>query len=177
MDQKITPFLWFDHEAEEAAKFYVDLFNNAPGSRKKSEIENVSRYNKAGAEASGRKKGSVMTVSFTLDGKGFAALNGGLLPRRSESESRLQTIVNPVSFVIDCKDQKEIDYFWEKLSEEGEAGICGWINRDRFGMTWQMVPSALQELLDNSDPEKAERAMGALMTMKKIVIAELEKTL
>lgn len=163
---KITPFLWFESQAEEAAKFYVDLFNNAPGSRKNSVMGSVMRYDKAGAKASGRPEGTVMTVSFELEGQEFAALNGGDYFKFSGA----------ISFVINCKTQAEVDYFWEKLSEGGEAGVCGWINRDKFGVTWQVVPAALNELLGDPDPAKSGRVMEAMLKMKKIDIVQLQRT-
>ena len=163
--QKITPFLWFNTNAEEAANFYVSLFNNSPHSSEKSKIKTVSRYDKASAEVSGMPEGSAMVVEFDLEGQTFTAINGG--PQF--------TFSGAVSFVIDCADQEEIDYFWEKLSEGGEAGQCGWINRDKFGVTWQVVPSVLPKLIGGSDPEKSGRAMKAMLEMTKIEIADLEK--
>ncbi len=165
--QKITPFLWFDTRAEEAAKFYVSVFKGNPASSDgRSEITKVNRYDKAGAQASGRPEGSVMVASFELNGQEFVALNGG--PHFKFSGA--------VSFVINCETQEEIDYFWQKLSEDGgEAGQCGWINHDKFGLTWQVVPTILNELLGDRDPAKSQRVMQAMLGMTKIDIAGLKK--
>ena len=160
--QKVSPFVWFDTQAEEASNFYVEVFSKIfPDSK----INEVVRYPKAAEEVSGKPAGSVMTVSFTLGGLDFTAINGG--PHLKLSGG--------VSFVIDCKNQEEVDYFWDKLSEGGEAGQCGWINRDKFGMTWQVVPSALPELLSNPDPATAEKVMAAMLKMTKIDIEGLRK--
>jgi predicted 3-demethylubiquinone-9 3-methyltransferase (glyoxalase superfamily) len=159
--QKITPFFWFDHQAEEAASFYASIFKN-------SSIGKVDHYDAGGAKVSGRPEGSVMTVEFSLDGKDFVALNGGPSPDGGFAFSR-------VSFVVNCETQEEIDYFWEKLAEGGEKGICGWINHDKFGITWQVVPVILTEMLRDKDPEKAKRVMAAMLKMTKIDIAELKK--
>jgi predicted 3-demethylubiquinone-9 3-methyltransferase (glyoxalase superfamily) len=163
--EKITPFLWFDHEAEEAANFYVSVFNGNPDRKKESKIGTVSRYDESSAKASGMQPGSVLIAAFELEGHSFTALNGG--PHLKFSGA--------VSFVIDCKNQAEVDYFWEKLTEGGEAGQCGWINRDKFGLTWQIVPSALPKLLNDPDPEKSGRVMKAMLQMTKINISDLEK--
>lgn len=160
--QKITPFLWFDHEAEEAANFYVSLFEN-------SKIVNVSRYDEAGAKASGQPAGSVMTVSFSLDGQEFVAINGGTPPDFATN------FTGAISFVVNCKDQAEVDHFWEKLSEGGKKSVCGWIERDKFGITWQVVPEILGKYLADPDPQKAKRVMEAMLKMTKIEISELEK--
>ncbi len=162
--QKITPFLWFEDKAEEAAKFYVSLFNSNPKKRQESKIEAVALYDEAGAEASGRPAGSVMTVSFKLDGQRFTAINGG--PQFK--------FTSAVSFVVDCETQEEVDHFWDSLSEGGEEGVCGWINRDRFGITWQVVPGSLPEYLGDQDKEKAGRVMRAMLKMKKIDISQLK---
>ncbi|GFO53687.1 VOC family protein [Geomonas sp. Red276] len=156
--QKITPFLWFDSKAEEAVKFYTSIFRNA-------KITGKTHYNRESAEASGRPAGSVMTVSFQLEGQDFVALNGG--PTFTFSEA--------ISFVVNCDSQEEIDYYWEKLSEGGpeEAQICGWL-KDKFGVSWQIVPSMLGELLSSPDPERARRAMVALLKMKKLDIEGLK---
>jgi len=161
--QKITPFIWFDRQAEEAANFYVAVFNAAPGATKKSKITTINRYGKDGAAASGQPEGSVMIVSFELDGVAFTAINGG-------PHFKLN---GAVSFVVNCKDQDQVDYFWDKLSEGGEKGVCGWINRDKFGVTWQIVPTILDELVSDPDPERAGRGMKAMLGMTKINIAEL----
>lgn len=162
-EQKITPFLWFDTQAEEAANYYVSIFSAAGW--KDSKVLNVARYGKAGAEASQMPEGSAMTVEFRLAGQNFTALNGGPMFKFSGA----------ISFVINCATQKEVDHFWEKLGEGGERGICGWINRDKFGVTWQVVPIILAELLQDKDPVKAERVMTAMLKMTKIIIADLEK--
>jgi predicted 3-demethylubiquinone-9 3-methyltransferase (glyoxalase superfamily) len=149
----ITPCLWFDTDGEEAAKLYTSVFPN-------SKILDVARYGSAGP----RPEGTVMTVSFELDGQKFLALNGG--PQYTFSEA--------ISFQVSCKTQEEVDAFWSKLSEGGEEGPCGWL-KDRFGLSWQIVPTALPKLLGDPDAEKAERVMGAMLKMKKIDIAELER--
>ena len=149
---KLTPCLWFDTQGEEAATFYTSVFPN-------SRITEVARYGEAGP----RPAGTVMTVSFELDGKPFLALNGG--PEFSFSEA--------ISFQVDCKSQQEVDHYWSTLSEGGEEGPCGWL-KDRFGLSWQIVPSRLPELLSDADREKAQRVMAAMLKMGKIEIAELE---
>ncbi len=151
--KKITPFLWFDGQAEEAANFYVSIFENA-------KIHNVSRY---GEEAPG-ETGSVMTVSFELEGQEFIALNGG--PEYKFSPA--------VSFSIDCKNQQEVDHFWNRLSEGGKTSQCGWLD-DKFGVTWQVVPSVLPELLGSDDDAKAEAAMKAMLQMTKLDIKTLQE--
>lgn len=155
--RRITPFLWFDAQAEEAAMFYVSIFAN-------SKITSLSRYGKEAAQASGQKEGSAMTVAFELDGQKFTALNGG--PHFKFTEA--------VSFVINCESQKEIDYYWDKLSEGGNpaAQQCGWL-KDKFGLSWQVIPTVLPELLGNPDPAKARAAMNAMLKMKKLDIEEL----
>jgi len=155
--QKITPFLWFDNQAEEAANFYVSIFPN-------SKIKEVSRYGDSGAEIAGREKGSVMTVAFELNGQEFVALNGGPLFKFTEA----------VSFMVHCKDQEEVDYYWEKLSAVPESEQCGWL-KDKYGLSWQIVPTVLDEMVSSSDPVKAERAMKAMLQMKKLDIAGLQK--
>jgi predicted 3-demethylubiquinone-9 3-methyltransferase (glyoxalase superfamily) len=149
----ITPCLWFDTEGEEAATFYTSVFPN-------SKILEVTRYGDAGP----RPAGTVMTVSFELDGQKFTALNGG--PEFTFNEA--------VSFEVSCKDQDEVDAYWSKLSEGGEAGPCGWL-KDKFGLSWQIVPIALHELVRDPDPEKAQRVMAAMLRMGKIDVAELER--
>ena len=149
---ELTACLWFDTDGEEAAKFYTAVFPN-------SQITHVSRYGEAGP----RPAGTVMTVSFELDGKPFLALNGG--PEFSFSEA--------ISFQVDCKSQQEVDHYWSTLSEGGEEGPCGWL-KDRFGLSWQVVPRRLTELLTDSDGAKAQRVMACMLQMKKIEIAELE---
>jgi len=152
MSQKITPFLWFDSNAEEAADFYVSVFPN-------SEITEVSHYSEAGTRAAG----SVMVVSFRLDGQEFLALNGGPEFRFTEA----------VSFSIACANQEEVDYYWEKLTDEGEPGPCGWL-KDKFGVSWQVNPTVLTEMLQDEDRERADRVMQAMLQMTKIDIAELQ---
>jgi predicted 3-demethylubiquinone-9 3-methyltransferase (glyoxalase superfamily) len=151
--QKITPCLWFDTEGEDAARFYTSVFPN-------SRILDVARYGSAGP----RPEGTVMTVKFELDGQEFVALNGG--PEFTFSEA--------ISFQVSCKDQDEVDDYWSKLSEGGEEGPCGWL-KDRFGLSWQIVPTRLTELLDDPDREKSQRVMAAMLNMKKIEIDELER--
>jgi predicted 3-demethylubiquinone-9 3-methyltransferase (glyoxalase superfamily) len=150
---KINPFLWFDTEAEQAAEHYTSIFPN-------SRIVDVKRYGSAGPGT----EGSVMTVAFELDGQSFVALNGG--PEFSFSEA--------ISFQIDCDTQEEVDEYWSKLSEGGEEGPCGWL-KDRFGLSWQVVPKRLMELLGDPDSERAQRAMAAMLKMGKIQIDELEQ--
>ncbi len=155
--QRITPFLWFDDNAEEAAKFYVSIFKN-------SRIGTITRYDEEGAKAAGRPKGSVMTVPFELDGQPFTALNGG--PHFQFSGA--------ISFVVNCDTQEEVDHFWEKLSAGGREIQCGWLT-DKFGVSWQVVPTVLIEMLQDKDPEKAKRVMAAMLKMTKIEIAPLKR--
>ena len=150
---KITPWLWFDTEGEEAAQFYTSVFPN-------SRIGHISRYGSAGP----RPEGTVMTVSFELDGRDFVALNGG--PEFTFNEA--------VSFMVPCESQEEVDRYWNALSEGGEEGPCGWL-KDRYGVSWQIVPKRLQELLGESDPETSQRVFAAMLKMRKIEIAELER--
>ncbi|MGH9791753.1 MAG: VOC family protein [Candidatus Acidiferrales bacterium] len=151
--QKITPFLWFDNQAEEAAKFYVSIFKN-------SKILGVTRYGEAGPGP----KGSAMTVRFELGGQEFIALNGG--PHFKFTEA--------ISFSVDCKTQDEVDEFWRKLSEGGEEGQCGWL-KDKYGLSWQINPAILGEMLSDSDAKKAKRVMEAMLKMKKIEIGRLRQ--
>ena len=151
--QKITPFLWFDNNAEEAMTFYTSVF-------KDSSIENVARYSK---DTPGQE-GAVMTAAFTLNGQPFIALNGGPVYKFTAA----------VSFVINCETQEEVDYYWERLSVGGEKGQCGWLT-DKFGLTWQVVPTILGKLLSNTDGEKVYRATQAMLKMTKLDIAELQK--
>jgi predicted 3-demethylubiquinone-9 3-methyltransferase (glyoxalase superfamily) len=156
--QRISPFLWFDNQAEQAAKFYVSIFKN-------SKILKTTYYEKESAEKIGRTPGSVMTVEFTLDGVEFIALNGG--PQFKFSEA--------ISFNVNCETQEEIDYFWEKLSADGgSTGPCGWL-KDKFGLSWQVNPRVLGEMLADPDKAKAARVMKAMMEMDKIDIAALEQ--
>ena len=155
--QRITPFLWYDDKAEEAANFYVSIFKN-------SKIGATTRYEEAGAKASGRPTGSVMTIEFTLDGQDFVGLNGG--PHFKFTEA--------VSFVVNCETQEEVDHYWEKLSEGGEEVQCGWL-KDKYGLSWQVVPTILTRLLKDQDPAKAKRVMQAMLQMKKIDISKLKE--
>ena len=151
--QGITPCLWFDTEGEEAARFYTSVFPN-------SKIVNVARYGSAGP----RPEGTVMTVDFELDGQQFVALNGG--PEFTFNEA--------ISFQVNCETQEDVDAFWSALSKGGEEGPCGWL-KDRFGVSWQIVPVVLPELLADPDQEKAQRVMRAMLKMKKIEIDALER--
>jgi len=165
--QKITPFLWFDDQAEEAANFYVSIFSASGGSGADggdTKIVDVVRYGEAGANAAGRPQGSVMTVTFQLDGQEFTALNGG--PEFMFTEA--------ISLLVNCEDQEEVDEFWDRLSEGGEQGPCGWL-KDRYGVSWQVVPTALSEMLRDEDPKKAERVMAAMLKMNKIDIQALKE--
>ena len=156
--QKISPFLWFDSQAEQAAKFYVSVFKN-------SKIDKITRYPAGPANKIGREPGSVMTVEFTLDGVEFVALNAG--PQFKFTEA--------VSFVVMCDTQEEVDYYWEKLTADGgEPGQCSWL-KDKFGLSWQVQPRLLIELLGDQDKAKAERVMNAMMDMTKIDISALKK--
>jgi len=157
--QKITPFLWFDNNAEEAMNFYVSIFSAASG-KKNSKIVSVARYGEAGPG----QKGTIMTAAFKLDRQEFIALNGG--PRFKFTEA--------TSFVINCKTQKEVDYFWAKLSEGGEESMCGWL-KDKFGLSWQVVPTVLSKLLQDKDPGKSKRVMHAMLQMGKIEIKTLKQ--
>jgi predicted 3-demethylubiquinone-9 3-methyltransferase (glyoxalase superfamily) len=156
--QKISPFLWFDSQAEEAAKFYVGIFKN-------SKLGRITRYDHDVAEKIGRPAGSVMTVEFTLEGVEFVGLNGG--PQFKFSEA--------ISFSVNCESQEEIDYFWEKLSADGgSTGPCGWL-KDKFGLSWQVSPTVLADMLADKDAAKSKRVMKAMMEMDKIDIAALRK--
>ena len=154
-NQKIIPFLWFDNQAEESANFYIGIFKN-------SRINNISRYGEAGPGP----KGSVMTVSFELEGQEFTALNGG--PQFKFTEA--------ISFYVKCKSQDEVDYFSERLTEGGEEQPCGWL-KDRFGVSWQIVPTVLVDMLNDPDPEKSKRVTEARLKMKKIDIKVLEEAI
>jgi predicted 3-demethylubiquinone-9 3-methyltransferase (glyoxalase superfamily) len=155
--QKISTFLWFDNQAEEAANFYVSIF-------KDSRIDGIARYDEEGAKAAGRPRGSVMTVAFELNGQQFTALNGGPIFKFTEA----------ISFVVNCENQQEVDHFWEKLSAGGQEVQCGWL-KDKFGVSWQVVPTVLPEMLQDKDPEKAKRVMAAMLQMKKLSIPELKR--
>jgi predicted 3-demethylubiquinone-9 3-methyltransferase (glyoxalase superfamily) len=151
--QKITPFLWFDGKAEDAARFYMSIFKN-------SKLLSIGRYGEAGPGP----LGSVMTVAFELDGEKFVALNGG--PNYSFSPA--------VSFVVNCQTQQEVDHYWERLSQGGEKVQCGWL-KDKYGLSWQIVPAVLPELLQDKDPEKRNRVMAAMLKMIKLDIEQLER--
>ncbi|MFF2456864.1 VOC family protein [Peribacillus simplex] len=157
--QKITTNLWFDTQAEEAAKFYTSIFGN-------SKIGRITRYGNEGNQIHGKQEGSVMTVEFELEGLAFVALNGG--PQFKFTEA--------ISFIIHCEDQEDVDYYWGKLSEGGDekAQVCGWL-KDRFGVSWQIVPAELTEMVNDPNPEKSERLMKALLQMKKIDIKTLKQ--
>jgi predicted 3-demethylubiquinone-9 3-methyltransferase (glyoxalase superfamily) len=154
---KLMPCLWFDTESEAAANHYVSIFKN-------SKIGKISRYGKEGQEVHGKQAGSVMTVEFEIEGQKFLALNGG--PHFKFNEA--------VSFQILCETQAEIDHYWSKLSEGGQEGPCGWL-KDKFGLSWQVVPTVLPQLLQSENAEKAGRAMKAMLQMKKLDIAALKK--
>jgi predicted 3-demethylubiquinone-9 3-methyltransferase (glyoxalase superfamily) len=149
----ITPCLWFDTQAEDAARFYTSVFKN-------SSIDAITHYGNEGFETHGKPEGTVMTVAFTINGQQFTALNGGPLFKFNEA----------ISFQVFCDTQEEIDYFWNKLTNKGEEGPCGWL-KDQFGLSWQVVPSVLPDLL--KDPKRSERVMHAFMQMKKFNIEEL----
>jgi len=161
--QKITPFLWFDTQAEEAAKFYVSIFSSRG---KNSKVGGITRYDEAGAQASGMPKGSAMTVSFQLEDQDFTAINGG--PHFKFTEA--------ISFVVNCESQEEVDHYWTRLSEGGDekAQQCGWL-KDKFGMSWQVVPTILIRLLQDKDADKSKRVMQAMLQMKKMDIEGLKK--
>jgi len=151
--QKITPFLWFDNQAEEAMNFYTSIFKN-------SKVSSVTRYGEAGPG----QKGTVMTATFQLDGQEFIALNGG--PHFKFTEA--------ISFSVDCKTQEEVDEFWKRLSEGGEEGQCGWL-KDKYGLSWQINPRILGEMLSDPDPNKSKSVMEAMLRMKKIDIGRLKE--
>ncbi len=159
MKTKIAPCLWFDDQAEDAARFYTGIFKN-------SKIVAISRYGEAGKEFHGKPPGSVMTVAFELNGQSFTALNGGPVFKFNEA----------VSFQIECETQEELDYYWERLSAGGDpqAQQCGWL-KDRFGLSWQVVPKILPELINDPDTIKSQRTMQALLQMKKLDIAALQR--
>jgi len=153
---KITPFLWFNDNAEEAVKFYTSIF-------KKSKIGKIARYDEAGEKVAGRPAGSVMTIEFEIEGQDFVALNGG--PHFKFNEA--------VSFVVSCKTQTEVDYYWNKLSAGGKEVQCGWLT-DKFGLSWQIVPTILGELMSDKDPVKSQRVMEAMLKMVKLDINKLK---
>jgi predicted 3-demethylubiquinone-9 3-methyltransferase (glyoxalase superfamily) len=157
--QKITPCLWFDNQAGEAAKLYTSIFKN-------SKIGRITRYGKEGYEIHGRPEGTVMTVEFEIDGQAFTALNGGPMFKFNEA----------ISFQVHCETQEEVDYYWEKLSEGGDekAQQCGWL-KDKYGVSWQIIPKVLIELVSDPDSEKSQRAMKAMLQMKKIDIEKIKR--
>jgi len=157
--QPITPCLWFDNQAEEAARYYTGIFKN-------SKIGTISRYTEAGREVHGRPPGTVMVVAFELDGQPFTALNGGPLFKFNEA----------ISFQIMCRTQEEVDHYWNKLTASGDekAQQCGWL-KDKYGVSWQVVPTVLVEMMSDPDKEKSWRAMEAMLQMKKLDIAELKR--
>lgn len=155
--QKLSACLWFDHQAEEAANFYVSIFKN-------SKIGTVSRYGEEGAKAAGRPKGSAMVVTFTLNGQEFMGLNGGPMFKFSPA----------ISFMVNCATQREVDRYWAKLSEGGQEGQCGWLT-DKFGVSWQIVPRVLGRLMSSKDAKKSERVMKTLLQMKKLDIKGLQQ--
>ena len=155
--QKITPFLWFDNQAEEAVKFYTSIF-------KDSKIGKITRYGEAGEKVAGRPSGSVMTIEFEVEGQKFTALNGG--PQFKFTES--------ISFVVNCGTQEEVDYFWDKLTADGgQESQCGWL-KDKFGLSWQVVPTVLIDMLHDKDSRKSEHVMQAMLQMQKIDIKKLK---
>jgi predicted 3-demethylubiquinone-9 3-methyltransferase (glyoxalase superfamily) len=155
--QKITTFFWFDDKAEEAANFYTSVFKN-------SRITGVTRYDEAASKAAGRPKGSVMTVEFVLEGQEFTALNGGPIFKFTEA----------ISLVVNCETQQEIDDFWEKLSKGGDKGQCGWL-KDRYGLSWQVVPTVLKQMLQDKNARKSQAVMKAMLQMTKLDIAALKQ--
>lgn len=155
--QRITPCLWFDGKAEEAARFYTSIFKN-------SKIGRVSRYGEAGAKVSGQPKGTVMTITFQLDGQELMALNGG--PQFPFTEA--------ISLVVNCETQQELDQYWERLVEGGQAIQCGWL-KDKYGVSWQIVPTVIAEMLQDKDPEKTNRVMAAILQMTKLDIKRLKQ--
>jgi predicted 3-demethylubiquinone-9 3-methyltransferase (glyoxalase superfamily) len=159
VSQRISPMLWFDDQAEEAARFYTSIFKN-------SKILSDTRYSKEAEQVAGRPAGSVMTVAFELDGQSFTALNGG--PHFKFTEA--------ISFVVTCKDQAEVDYYWDRLGAGGDpkAQQCGWL-KDRFGVSWQVVPAIVAEVMSDPDADKGRRAMAAILKMKKLDVAEIQR--
>ena len=155
--QKITPFLWFSDNAEEAVRFYVSIFKN-------SKIGKIARYDEAGEKVAGRPAGSVMTVEFQLEGEDFVALNGGPMFKFTEA----------ISFVVNCETQEEVDYYWRKLSTGGKEVQCGWL-KDKFDLSWQIVPTILPELLSDKDAAKSQRVMQAMLEMVKLDIKKLKQ--
>lgn len=164
--QKIVPSLWFDKECEDAVNLYIDIFNSAPNKKEESKIVSIQRYEK-GIETPGAEEmeGKILTAIFELAGQRFMALDGGPIFKFNES----------VSFFVECEDQEEVDYFWERLTADGgEESVCGWL-KDKFGLSWQIVPKRLGELMEDPDKEKAHRVANRMLKMKKIIIADLEE--
>lgn len=155
--QKITPCLWFDNKAEEAVQFYTSLFPN-------SKILNTSRYDKASAEVSGQKEGSILTIECELNGQKFLAMNGGPLFKFTEA----------ISFIVNCETQEEVDKYWNALTQGGAEVQCGWL-KDKFGLSWQITPTVLEKLLADKDPKKAGNTMKAMLEMKKLDIKKLQE--
>jgi predicted 3-demethylubiquinone-9 3-methyltransferase (glyoxalase superfamily) len=155
--QKITPFLWFDDQAEEAANFYVSIFKN-------SKVGGIARYGEEAAKMSGRPKGSAMTVTFELDGQQFIALNGGPMFKFTEA----------ISFLVNCETQAEVNELWEKLTAGGSPSRCGWL-KDKYGVSWQIVPTALGQMLQDKDPARSKRVMNAMLQMNKLDINRLKQ--
>ena len=153
--QKITPFLWFDTQAEEAVKFYTSIFKN-------SKVGKIARYDEAGSKVSGRPAGSVMTVEFQLQGQDFIALNGGPVFKFTEA----------VSFVVNCESQEDVDHYWNRLTDGGQEVQCGWL-KDKYGISWQIVPTVLAELMSGQDPARSQRVMQAMLQMIKLDIEKL----
>jgi predicted 3-demethylubiquinone-9 3-methyltransferase (glyoxalase superfamily) len=160
--QGVTPFLWFDDQAEEAANHYISIFKET--GRTDSEVTHVSRYSESSANAAGRPPGSVMTVGFRLDGQDFVGLNGGPAFHFTEA----------ISFAVNCETQDEIDHFWSRLSDGGEEGVCGWL-KDRYGLSWQIVAADMERMMREGTPEQGERVMAEILEMKKIDIATLQR--
>lgn len=156
--QKITPCLWFDSNAEEAVNFYISIFKN-------SKVKSIARYGEAGAKVSGRPRGTVMTIAFQLNGQEFVALNGG----------PVFTFSPAISFIVNCETQQEVNRLWAKLSKGGKIEQCGWL-KDKYGVSWQIVPTILSKMLQDKDTQKSERVMKALLQMKKIDIKTLKRT-
>ena len=163
--QKIIPCLWFDKEAEEAIKFYIEIFNSAPNSPKNSMIVSIQRYPEELSNIPVKgMEGKILTAIFELSGQRFMALDGDPIFKFTEA----------TSFDVECADQEEVDYFWEKLSAVPESEVCGWL-KDKYGLSWQIIPKRMGELLSDKDQVKAKRVMDAMLKMKKIVIEDLEK--
>ncbi len=163
--QKIVPFLWFNTEAEEAIKFYISIFNSAPNSPKKSMIVSIQSYPEEASNIPVKgMEGKILTAIFELNGQRFMALDGGPLYKFTEA----------TSFYVECADQVEVDYFWEKLSAVPESEVCGWL-KDKYGLSWQIIPKRMGELLSDKDKVKTKRVMDAMLKMKKIIVKDLEK--